>query len=117
MSRPCFSSLIYSTHSKSKALCIAVSTSIGFDGRSTEQIAVVSSTLRNESSRWEQQVKTLKSFRSQLSNKKKLIDDEVATQEDFKKYLLWIKKEGDAEQALEDIEDNINPQKYENYAE
>jgi hypothetical protein len=73
--------------------------------------------LLNDPARWEQEVRSLKSLRSELSIERKLIDESVAAQESFKKYLQWIKKDDDSEQSLEDIEDYVNPQRYTRNAE
>jgi hypothetical protein len=77
----------------------------------------IANMLLNDPARWEQEVRTLKSLRSKLSSERKLIDESAAAQDGFKKYLQWIKKDDDPEQSLEEIEEYVNPQRYERYAQ
>jgi predicted NACHT family NTPase len=93
-----------------------VSTTSSVYHSNTKYIVAVN-VLRNDPARWEQEVRSLKSLRSNLSIERKLFDEKVAAQEDFRKYLQWIKKDDDPEQTLGEIEEYVNPQRYEQYAE
>jgi hypothetical protein len=63
--------------------------------------------LTNEVAKWDLQVIRLKSYRSSLTTKRKIVEDTVATHGIVAEVLKWIRDQEDPEQPLGDIETKV----------
>jgi hypothetical protein len=63
--------------------------------------------LANGLGAWEMEAARLKTQRTNLSIQRKTLEDSIAAHENDTKIVKWIKKEGDPEQTLGDIEKEV----------